>query len=260
MSESLLRADNLHYRVGGRLLIEAVSLTLAPGEMVALIGPNGAGKSTLLRMLSGYLDPLQGQCRLQGRALAAWPASQLSRRRAVMAQQGGVAFPFKVSEVLAMARAPWPGTPSAPLLEEVMTLTGCEMLAQREFRRLSGGEQQRVRLAMALAQLWRQDGPAGWLFLDEPTSALDLYHQQALLRLLYQLTRAGKLAVCCVLHDVNLAALWADRILLLRQGRLIASGTPAEVLTEAQLRACYHADLRVQTQEDDGVPQVYLRR
>lgn len=129
-----------------------------------------------------------------------------------MAQQGGVAFPFKVSEVLAMA------------------------------------------------QLWRQDGPAGWLFLDEPTSALDLYHQQALLRLLYQLTRAGKLAVCCVLHDVNLAALWADRILLLRQGRLIASGTPAEVLTEAQLRACYHADLRVQTQEDDGVPQVYLGR
>ncbi|MGL9722392.1 heme ABC transporter ATP-binding protein [Sodalis sp. (in: enterobacteria)] len=252
MSESLLRADNLHYRVGGRLLIEAVSLTLAPGEMVALIGPNGAGKSTLLRMLSGYLDPLQGQCRLQGRALAAWPATQLSRRRAVMAQHGGVAFPFKVSEVLAMARA--------PLLEKVMTLTGCEMLAQREFRRLSGGEQQRVRLALALAQLWRQDGPAGWLFLDEPTSALDLYHQQALLRLLYQLTRAGKLAVCCVLHDVNLAALWADRILLLRQGRLIASGTPAEVLTEAQLRACYHADLRVQTQEDDGVPQVYLRR
>lgn len=105
MSESLLRADNLHYRVGGRLLIEAVSLTLAPGEMVALIGPNGADKSTLLRLLSGYLDPLQGQCRLQGRALAAWPAAQLSRRRAVMAQQGGVAFPFKVSEVLAMARA-----------------------------------------------------------------------------------------------------------------------------------------------------------
>lgn len=96
MSESLLRADNLHDRVGGCLLIEAVSLTLAPGEMVALIGPNGAGKSTLLRMLSGYLDPLQGQCRLQGRALAAWLADQLSRRRAMMAQQGGVAFPFKV--------------------------------------------------------------------------------------------------------------------------------------------------------------------
>lgn len=192
--------------------------------------------------------------------MAAWPDAQLARRRAVMAQQGSVAFPFRVSDMLAMARAPWSGTPEASLLSEVMTLTGCEMLASRAFRRLSGGEQQRVRLAMALAQLWRQDDPAGGLFLDEPTSALGLYHQQSLLRLLYQLTRAGKLAVCCVLHDVNLAALWADRILLLQQGRLVASGTPAEVLTEAQLRACYQADLRVQTQEEDGVPQVYLRR
>ncbi|BAE74815.1 Hemin import ATP-binding protein HmuV [Sodalis glossinidius str. 'morsitans'] len=260
MSDALLHADNLHYRAGGRTLIEGVSLTLAPGEMVALIGPNGAGKSTLLRLLSGYLDPIQGQCRLQGRELAVWTAAQLARRRAVMAQQGSVAFSFRVSEVVAMARAPWSGTPATTVLAEVMTLTGCEMLASREFRRLSGGEQQRVRLAMALAQLWQQDGPEGWLFLDEPTSALDLYHQQALLRLLYQLTRAGKLAVCCILHDVNLAALWADRILLLQQGRLAASGTPAEVLTEVQLRACYQADLRVQTQQEDGVPQIYLRR
>ncbi len=106
MSDALLHADNLHYRAGGRMLIADVSLTLAPGEMVALIGPNGAGKSTLLRLLSGYLSPLQGRCRLQGREMAAWPAAQLARRRAVMAQQGSVAFPFRVSDVLAMARAP----------------------------------------------------------------------------------------------------------------------------------------------------------
>lgn len=253
-----LQALDLSCRSGARLLIDRVSLTLTPGEMVALIGPNGAGKSTLLRLLTGYLSPDSGQCLLNGQALDSWPRDRLARVRAVMRQQSHVEFPLSVREVVAMGRAPWPGRASASMLDEVMQLTGCDELATRDYRRLSGGEQQRVQLARALAQLWHDDGPRGWLFLDEPTSALDLYHQQHALRLLHRLSRKGQLAVCCVLHDLNLAALWSDSMLLLHEGRRVANGTPAEVMTEPTLTRWYRAELQVY--HHGPTPQLMLRR
>lgn len=258
MSE--LKGENLSWRVGSRLLIDDVSLTLRAGEMVSLIGPNGAGKSTLLRLLTGFLTPESGTCLLEGKPLASWPRERLAQTRAVMRQQSHVEFPLTVREVVAMGRAPWPEQTSKPVIEEVMTLTGCDVLANRDYRYLSGGEKQRVQLARALAQLWHRDGPRGWLFLDEPTSALDLYHQQHALRLLHQLTRRGQLTVCCVLHDLNLAALWSDSLLLLHQGRLVAGGTPEEVMTEAILTRWYQADLNVHHHSQDAVPQIVLRR
>lgn len=257
---NVLQAVALSYRVGQRLLIDDVSLTFRPGEMVSLIGPNGAGKSTLLRMLTGFLSPDEGNCLLQERPIEAWPRDALARRRAVMRQQSHVEFPLSVREVVAMGRAPWPGRVNQVMIDEVMQLTASDGLAKRDYRQLSGGEQQRVQLARALLQLWHDDGPRGWLFLDEPTSALDLYHQQHALRLLYQLTRKGALTVCCVLHDLNLAALWSDRMLLLHQGRLVASGTPAEVMTEQTLTRWYQADLQVHHHSQEAVPQVQLRR
>jgi len=256
----MLRAEGIGYRTARRTLLSQVSLTLAPGEFISLIGPNGAGKSTLLRVLTGYLAPGEGICRLNGIPLGAWPAVQLARHRAVMGQQGALTLPFSVAEVVAMGRAPWTASPDAHIVDHVMELTGCQPLARREFRALSGGEQQRVRLAQALAQLWQPDGPQGWLFLDEPTSALDLYHQQHLLRLLKRLTRGGGLAVCCVLHDLNLASLWSDRILLLHEGRLVAGGAPDDVLTERRLRRWYQADVSVQIHPESLRPQIVLRR
>lgn len=255
---NLLQANELSYRAGSRLLIDKVSLTLKAGEMVALIGPNGAGKSTLLRMLTGYLPPDSGDCLLNGKAIESWPRERLARTRSVMRQQSHIEFPLSVREVVAMGRAPWPVSTQASVTEEVMRLTGCDSLAERDYRRLSGGEQQRVQLARALAQLWHEDGPRGWLFLDEPTSALDLYHQQHALRLLHQLSRKGQLAVCCVLHDLNLAALWSDAMLLLYEGKLVASGTPAEVMTEQTLARWYRAELQVH--QYGQTPQVMLRR
>lgn len=255
-----LQAKQLTYCVGNRTLIDAVSLTLNAGEMVALIGPNGAGKSTLLRLLTGYLIPESGQCTLEGEPFSNWSQPRLAKVRAVMRQQSHVAFPLSVRDVVAMGRAPWPGSRNGEIVDEVMTLTGSDSLANRDYRQLSGGEQQRVQLARALAQLWHQDGPRGWLFLDEPTSALDLYHQQHALRLLHQLTRKGQLSVCCVLHDLNLAALWSDAMLLLHQGKLVASGTPAEVMKEETLTRWYQADLQVHHHSEDAVPQVVLRR
>ena len=139
-----------------------------------------------------------------------------------------------------------------------MAITGCLPLAGRHYSTLSGGEQQRIQLARALAQLWCDGAPRGWLFLDEPTSALDLYHQQHLLRLLKSLTRRGHLHVCVVLHDLNLAALWADRILLWHNGWLVAGGTPEAVLQADALAHWYGAQLHVGQHPAHAAPQVFL--
>ena len=224
-------AQGLSLHLGKRQVIDNVSVALRGGEMTALIGPNGAGKSTLLRLLTGYLTPDSGTA-LQ----ADWT----------------------VETVIAMGRAPWGATADPAVLAAVMAVTGCDGLAGRRYPGLSGGEQQRVQLARCLAQLWRDGAPQGWLFLDEPTSALDLYYQQHLLRLLKRLTAGGQLHVCVVLHDLNLAALWADRILLLHQGNLVAQGTPQEVIQQPVIHRWYGADVRLVQHPDNAAPQVYL--
>lgn len=257
---STLTARQLRYNLGERRLITDVSLSIASGEMVAIIGPNGAGKSTLLRLLTGYLAADCGECRLQGKPLEQWQPQQLAKVRAVMRQHSELAFPFTVEEVVAMGRSPHSGRDAKRAIQQVMEQTDCTSLAQRDYRQLSGGEQQRVQLARVLVQLWQQQPAPSWLFLDEPTSALDLYHQQHTLRLLRSLTRQQPLAVCCVLHDLNLAALYADRILLLHQGRLVASGTPQQVLQTDILTRWYQADLGVAAHPETALPQVFLRQ
>lgn len=256
--DNALCAANLSLQKGERLLIDDVSLSLPPGELLALIGPNGAGKSTLLRLLSGYLTPDSGECRLGGRPLDRWPARELSRRRAVMLQQTRLEFDWPVTAIITMGRAPWGSRQETEIVRHVIALTGCEALANRRYTTLSGGEQQRVQLARSLAQLWQHDGPGGWLFLDEPTSALDLYHQQQLLRLLKSLTRNHPLHVCVVLHDLNLAALWSDKVLLMHNGKLVARGSPAQVIRAPVIHRWYGADVRVAMDPENGNPQVFL--
>ncbi|MEF3137309.1 heme ABC transporter ATP-binding protein [Klebsiella quasipneumoniae subsp. quasipneumoniae] len=214
-------AQGLALRLGQRQIIDNISVALRGGEMTALIGPNGAGKSTLLRLLTGYLTPDSGTRRLAGTPLEAWSPEALARRRAVMLQRTALQADWTVETVIAMGRSPW-GPTADP------------------------------------AQLWRDGAPQGWLFLDEPTSALDLYYQQHLLRLLKRLIAGGQLHVCVVLHDLNLAALWADRILLLHQGRLVAQGTPQEVIQQSVIHRWYGADVRLGQHPDNAAPQVYL--
>ncbi|MDX6041500.1 heme ABC transporter ATP-binding protein [Scandinavium sp. V105_1] len=249
-----LQALNLCYSP----VLRDINLSLEPGELVALIGPNGAGKSTLLRVLTGYLSPDNGQCLLHGKSLCEWSAQALSRHRAVMRQQSQLGFDWPVDAVIAMGRAPWEQADSRRVVKQVMDLTGCAPLSARKYNTLSGGEQQRVQLARALAQLWVKDAPQGWLFLDEPTSALDLYHQQHLLRLLKQLTATGQLHVCAVLHDLNLAALWADKLLLLHQGEIVAQGSPQQVLQADTLRRWYGAEVHIGQHPGSPTPQVFL--
>ena len=251
-------ARSLSLRMGKRQIINDVSLQLCGGEMTALIGPNGAGKSTLLRLLTGFLTPDSGERLVEGRPLEAWSADALSRRRAVMLQRTQLHADWPIETVIAMGRSPWGSTPHAEMIRQVMEETGCDHLAGRRYPSLSGGEQQRVQLARCLAQLWRDGAPEGLLFLDEPTSALDLYYQQHLLRLLKRLTRSSQLHVCVVLHDLNLAALWADRSLLLHQGKLVAQGTPQEVVQQPIISRWYGAEVRMGEHPDTAAPQVYL--
>ncbi len=260
MMADILQARHVSLHAGSRLLLDDVNLSLAPGEVVALIGPNGAGKSTLLRVLTGYQLPDGGSISLAARPLEEWSNEALSRQRAVMRQRSGMAFSWRVEEVIALGRAPWPADDTQRVVHEVMALTGSDSLAGRDFCQLSGGEQQRVQLARALAQLWHNGQPHGWLFLDEPTSALDLYHQQHILRLLRRLALAGTLSVCIVVHDLNLAALWADRIILLHGGRLVAQGSPQQVLNETTLTQWYQAELKVFSHPEHPVPQVWLQQ
>lgn len=251
-------ARALSLRLGKRRVIDDVSVQLRRGEVTALIGPNGAGKSTLLRLLTGFLPADSGEQSIEGRPLADWSPSALSRRRAVMLQRTQLNANWPVETVIAMGRAPWRGTVDPALIQRVMAETGCTHLAGRLYPALSGGEQQRVQLARSLAQLWCDDGPQGWLFLDEPTSALDLYYQQHLLRLLKKLSQRGALHVCIVLHDLNLAALWADSILLLHQGKLVAQGTPQEVIQQSVIHRWYGADISMTQHPDANIPQVSL--
>ncbi|PKB89742.1 hemin ABC transporter ATP-binding subunit, partial [Ewingella americana] len=199
---SSMHAENLSYSAGGRRLINDVSLSLQSGEMVALIGPNGAGKSTLMRILTGYLTPQSGQCSLLGKPLTEWTAQELARTRAVMRQNSTLAFGFKVREVLTLGRSPHGQQNMQRALTEVMAQTDCLSLAERDYRHLSGGEQQRVQLARVLIQLWQPEPTPRWLFLDEPTSALDVSVRLQVLALLDDLVKPRGLGLIFISHDI----------------------------------------------------------
>nr|WP_314266636.1 heme ABC transporter ATP-binding protein [uncultured Moellerella sp.] len=254
----MIIAHKLNYSLGGRKITDDVSLTLPNGEIVAILGPNGAGKSTLLRQLTGYLPSDSGDCSLLGKSLKEWEPEALARARAVMRQNSHMAFSFCVRDIVQMGCHPYSSSKKSDNTKHIMALCDCEKLAQRDYISLSGGEQQRVQLARLLAQLWDDTPSPKWLFLDEPTSALDIHHQQHLFRLLRQLVQTQQLNVCCVLHDLNLAARFADRIILMDQGRIVANGTPKDILTKQQIMQLYQADISVISDPHCGAPLITL--
>ncbi len=254
----ILKANKITYQLGTKPLINQLSLELKHGELSVIIGTNGAGKSTLLRLLTGFLQPTDGECTLLGKPLKAWCRKQLSQTRTVMRQTSGLSFPFLVEEVIAMGRSPYGKKHFQQAMADVIEKTHCQSLCHKRYPQLSGGEQQRVQLARVLAQLWTPEKHPKLLFLDEPTSALDLYHQQQMLRLLKKLTQTESYSICCVLHDLNLASLYADRIFLIDQGKLVLQGKPADILTTQNLTTWYKADLNVHAHPMHNVPQIFL--
>lgn len=243
----MLAADELTVRAGAATLLAGVSAAIVPGQVIAVVGPNGAGKSTLLRALAGDITPTSGSIALDGRPLITWREADVARLRAVSLQNGGLDFGFSALEVVLLGRAPHAGRSGRTrnIAIAAAALAACDVahLRCRSYPTLSGGERQRVQLARALAQVW-DVGPqaARYLLLDEPTSALDLAHQHRALQRVRDWARRGG-GVLVVLHDLNLAAAYADRVLVLRAGRCIACGSPAEALTPQVIEAAF--DVRV---------------
>ncbi|MGW1011968.1 heme ABC transporter ATP-binding protein [Streptomyces termitum] len=246
-------ADGVRVLRGRRAVLDGASVGVRAGEVLALVGPNGAGKSTLLAALAGDLAPAAGAVRIGGRAAGEWSAPELALRRAVLPQTAELSFPFPVAEVVRMGRAPWAGTvreaEDAAAVAEAMAATEVAGFAARPFSALSGGERARVALARVLAQR------TGLLFLDEPTAALDLRHQELVLRICRERAAAGD-AVVVVLHDLGLAAAYADRVGVVHGGGVAAAGPPAEVFGAELLGRVYRQPVEVFPHPRTGVPLV----
>ncbi|MBI3708829.1 MAG: heme ABC transporter ATP-binding protein [Proteobacteria bacterium] len=245
----MLALRGASYTVRGRGLLRGVSLAAAPGRILALVGPNGAGKTTALKLLAGDLAPTGGEALLDGRAVTAWPWRALARRRAVLPQHSTLAFEFRVHEIVEMGLAAHEGKADpAESVIGAMRAADVLQLVDRSYLSLSGGEQQRVQLARVLAQIWpsaaRAGEPAAYLLLDEPTASLDLSHQVAILTEARNLAARG-IGIVVILHDLNIAARFADEVALLDRGRLVASGVPAAVLTAHRLEEVFAVPLAV---------------
>jgi iron complex transport system ATP-binding protein len=240
----MLSSRGLICHRGTRRVLDGIDLDLHAGEVLGVLGANGAGKTTLLAKLAGEMEASGGTVTLDNRPLREWKPAWLARRRAVLPQSATLSFDLSVREVVAMGAYPFPELSPVEafvLMARALRLADAGALGTRRYMDLSGGEQQRVQFARALLQVLAARAPGQYraLFLDEPTSSLDPRHQLLLLQAVRALSREEGLAVLVVLHDVNLAARWCDRLLLLSNGRAVAHGVPAQALTPQTLEIVY---------------------
>lgn len=257
MTGVAVEVQHASLRLGDATILDDVTMDVGYGRLLALVGPNGAGKSSLLSLLTGDRTPSSGVVRLDGRSVGDWSARELSRRRSVLLQSNQVAFSFSAGQVVAMGRTPWIGTRRADdddaRCAEAVDRADVAHLLHRAYPSLSGGEKARVSLARVLAQ----DTPV--VLLDEPTAALDLRHQEDVLRVARGLAREGR-AVVVVLHDLSLAAAYADEVAMIDGGRLVARGEARTVLTAERVATVYGTPVRVFDDPDTGRPVILPRR
>jgi iron complex transport system ATP-binding protein len=254
----MLEAIEVSVNYGERMAIIGLGLRALPGEVTAIIGPNGAGKSTLLRALNGALAPSSGEVLLDGKPLRSFARRAVGQRIAVVAQEAELRFPVTVMEFVLGGRYAWKSTSAwgweterdVKIAQEVLGETGLEDFSARLMSELSGGERQRAVLARALAT------EAHILLLDEPTANLDLAHQAALLQLVRARCDHRGASAVVVTHDINLAAEFADRVLLLLKGRAHATGSPRAVLTPALLREVFEIRVLVDAHPETGAPRI----
>jgi ferric hydroxamate transport system ATP-binding protein len=250
--------QGVSFTVTGRTILQPLDLDLAAGKTIGLIGHNGSGKSTLVRLLARQIRPSTGQILFDGRRLETWSNREFAKQLAYLPQQTPVPAGTSVRELVKFGRYPWHG----PLgtfgrldeekVSEALELTRTTTLAERSIETLSGGEQQRAWIAALVAQ------DTKCLLLDEPISALDIAHQIAVLDLVQDLTTARGLSIVMVLHDINMASRYCDEIIALRDGSLIARGSPREVMTPEHLKHIYGVDFTIHHPTDGGWPSALL--
>lgn len=270
----MLKARDITFRIGDKALISEVSVNFAPSKLHLIIGPNGAGKSTLIKVLARLLRPQTGSVEYEGADISHASEAELAKRRAVLSQAVEVAFPLTVREVVMMGRYPHfggrPGPVDERIVDELMLFFDVMEFTTRNYQTLSGGERQRVNFARVLAQLWR-DGLASpaasgstqhpsscrYLFLDEPLTFLDIRHQIEFMKKVRVFTDAPDVVTVGVVHDLNLAARFADQIVLLNDARVVASGTASDVLTAERIREVFGVEPTFVPLKDSSVHLIF---
>lgn len=253
----LARLDSVGLVLDGRAIVKTVSMEVFPGEVLALVGPNGAGKSSILSLLAGDVHATSGTAFLGDRDVSKFRPDEASRLRSVLMQANQVSFPFSVWEIVEMGRAPWARTPQISeddeAIEEALRLADVGHVSERGFNQLSGGERARVSLARVLAQR------TPLVLLDEPTAALDLKHQESVMTTIRGLADQGR-AVVVVVHDLSVAAAYADRVAMVADGRLEATGSPSEVIVADRVSRVYGVDVDIEHVGNPPRPVVLPRR
>ena len=250
-----LRTSEVTWERGGKLVVDGVTLTPRAGETIGLLGPNGSGKSSLLRLLCGAVRPSSGTVTLDGAPLADLSRRDAARAIAAMTQHAETVVDITVRDVVALGRIPHRGVfggdrdADARAIGDALERTGLTRKADELWHRLSGGERQRVQIARALAQ------EPSELLLDEPTNHLDVRYQLELLQLVTELPVTAVVSI----HDLNLAAMYCDGLVVLKEGRAVAAGTPAEVLTPELIARVYEVDASVRIDEETGRPLITFR-
>lgn len=252
----MIKTKDLHYKIKDKQLIEGLSLTFESNEITMIVGPNGAGKSTLIQLLSQQLEPTSGQIEFYGRPTAELATEKMAKKRAVLSQNTAMAFPLTVKEVVMMGRYPhFAGKPrqqDEEICMESMALFNISEMKDRNYLTLSGGEQQRVHFARIAAQIWPEGSDATKiLLLDEPLTYLDIFYQYEFLRIIKQLMEVQNMIVIGVVHDLNLAYQFADKVAMLANGKLVSFDDPANVFTPQNIKFTFKVKAKI-LQDDKG--------
>jgi iron complex transport system ATP-binding protein len=237
----MIEVQNISVSIGTKHILEDISTQIENGKVTAILGPNGAGKTTLLKCLAGTIKPDAGTVTIDEMSLADYSLEALAKKRAVLSQSNPINFPFTAHEIVMMGRNPYGDmAEDRDIVQEALKSVDAWHLKDRIFPTLSGGEQQRIQLARVLAQIWQKEN--SYLFLDEPTSALDLKHQHLILSYARNLSRNSS-RVITILHDINLAMAYADQVILLKEGRILAASSVESVLTRENIKAVFEVEL-----------------
>lgn len=253
----MIQVSHVGFEMRNKSLLRDISFNVRPGQFWAVVGANGAGKSTLIKILSAELSPTSGSVLLDGKDLKTHKLRDLAKKRAVLSQQNVISLSFSVQEIVLMGRYPFyeaePAQKDLEIVEACLNKVGISTLKTRSYPTLSGGEQQRVQLARALAQIWEIKN--GLLLLDEPTTGMDLLHQFETFHLAKELAAKG-FCIVAVVHDLNQALQYADQVLMLKDGQTYAIGTPEEVLNERVIKDVFGLPVKIVQSGDMSYPVI----
>lgn len=252
----MIQAQDIHYCIKSQPIINQASVDLRPGEITILVGPNGAGKSTLFKVLAGEYPCKHGVVRYNGRKIQQYKAKDLAKVRAVMPQHSELSSPFKAIEIVEMGLFAAGATYLPEILEEVMRATETWPLRDKAYSNLSGGEKQRVQFARVIAQVWQPRPYPRFILLDEPVSSMDIAYQHKAMAML-QKVKEKNIAVLVILHDLNMVAHYADRVILLKKGLVFKQGSVADTMTSQNLEKVFDHPIQVHTR--DGMDRLFIQ-